>query len=150
MMQIGLACDHGGFELKEELKVFLKTLGADPIDLGTFSEDSVDYPDFGILVAEKVSRGELGKGILICGTGIGMSVVANKFRGVRAALVNDLYSSRFSREHTDANILVIGGRVVGRELAKEIVRVWLDTPFAGGRHQRRLDKIEMLEKEKFK
>ncbi len=149
-MQIGLACDHGGFELKEELKAFLRSVGTEPVDMGTFSEDSVDYPDFGILLAEKISRGELKKGILICGTGIGMSIVANKFRGVRAALANDLFSSRFSREHTDANILVIGGRVVGRELAKEIVRVWLDTPFAGGRHQRRIDKIEMLEKQKFK
>ncbi len=149
-MQIGLACDHGGFELKEELKAFLRSVGTEPIDMGTFSEDSVDYPDFGILLAEKISRGELKKGILICGTGIGMSIVANKFKGVRAALVNDLFSSRFSREHTDANILVIGGRVVGRELAKEIVRVWLDTPFAGGRHQRRIDKIEELEKQKFK
>ena len=149
-MQIGLACDHGGFELKEDLKAFLRSVGMEPIDMGTFSEDSVDYPDFGILLAEKISRGELKKGILICGTGIGMSIVANKFRGVRAALANDLFSSRFSREHTDANVLVMGGRVVGRELAKEIVRVWLDTPFAGGRHQRRLDKIEMLEKQKFK
>ena len=149
-MQIGLACDHGGFELKEELKAFLKSMGAEPIDMGTFNEDSVDYPDFGILVAEKISRGELEKGILICGTGIGMSIVANKFPGVRAALVNDLYSSRFSREHTDANILVIGGRIVGRDLAKEIVRVWMETPFAGGRHKRRLEKIEALEKEKFK
>ena len=149
-MQIGLACDHGGFELKEDLKAFLRSVGMEPIDMGTFSEDSVDYPDFGILVAEKISRGELKKGILICGTGIGMSIVANKFRGVRAALANDLFSSRFSREHTDANVLVMGGRVVGRELAKEIVRVWLDTPFAGGRHQRRLDKIEILEKQKFK
>lgn len=149
-MQIGLSCDHGGFELKEELKAFLRSEGMEPIDMGTFSEDSVDYPDFGILLAEKISRGELKKGILICGTGIGMSIVANKFKGVRAALVNDLFSSRFSREHTDANVLVIGGRVVGRELAKEIVRVWLDTPFAGGRHQRRIDKIEELEKQKFK
>ena len=150
MMQIGLACDHGGFELKEELKTFLKSIGFEPIDMGTFNEDAVDYPDFGVLIAEKVSRGELEKGILICGTGIGMSIVANKFRGVRAALANDLYSARFSREHTDSNILVIGGRMVGRELAKEIVRVWLDTPFAGGRHKRRLEKIEALEREKFK
>ena len=150
MMQLGLACDHGGFELKEELKVFLKSVGAEPVDLGTFSEDSVDYPDFGILLATKISRGELEKGILVCGTGIGMSIVANKFPGVRAALVNDLYSSRFSREHTDANILVIGGRIVGRDLAKEIVRVWLETPFAGGRHKRRLEKIKALEREKFK
>jgi ribose 5-phosphate isomerase B len=149
-MQIGLACDHGGFELKEELKALLKSRGAEPIDMGTFNKDAVDYPDFGILVAEKISRGELEKGILICGTGIGMSIVANKFPGVRAALVNDLYSSRFSREHTDANILVIGGRIVGKDLAKEIVKVWLDTPFAGGRHKRRLEKIETLEREKFK
>jgi ribose 5-phosphate isomerase B len=149
-MQIGLACDHGGFELKEELKTFLRSMGVDSIDMGTFSEDSVDYPDFGILVAEKVSRKELEKGILICGTGIGMSIVANKFPGVRAALANDLYSSRFSREHTDANILVIGGRIVGRDLAKEIVKIWLETPFAGGRHKRRLEKIEALEREKFK
>ena len=149
-MQIGLACDHGGFELKEELKTFLKSLGVEPIDMGTFNEDSVDYPDFGVLVAEKVSRGELEKGILICGTGIGMSIVANKFPRVRAALANDLYSSRCSREHNDANILIIGGRIVGKELAKEIVKVWLETPFAGGRHKRRLEKIEALEREKFK
>jgi len=149
-MQIGLACDHGGFELKEEVKVFLKSFGAEPIDMGTFSEESVDYPDFGVLVAEKVSRGELEKGILICGTGIGMSMVANKFPRVRAALANDLYSSRCSREHNDANILIIGGRIVGKELAKEIVKVWLETPFAKGRHKRRLEKIEALEKEKFK
>jgi len=149
-MEIGLACDHGGFELKEEVKTFLKSMGFKPVDLGTFNEDSVDYPDYGILVAEKISKGEMERGILICGTGIGMSIVANKFPGVRAALVNDLYSSRFSREHTDANILVIGGRIVGRELAKEIVKVWLNTPFAGGRHKRRLEKIEALEKENFK
>jgi ribose 5-phosphate isomerase B len=149
-MQIGLACDHGGFELKEELKAFLKLLGVEPIDMGTFNEESVDYPDFGILVAEKVSRGDIEKGILICGTGIGMSIVANKFPRIRAALVNDLYSSRCSREHNDANILIIGGRIVGKELAKEIVKVWLETPFAEGRHRRRLEKIEALEKEKFK
>jgi ribose 5-phosphate isomerase B len=149
-MQIGLACDHGGFELKEELRAFLKSLGVKLIDMGTFNEDSVDYPDLGALVAEKVSRGELERGILICGTGIGMSMVANKFPRIRAALANDLYSSRCSREHNDANILIIGGRIVGKELAKEIVKVWLETPFAGGRHKRRLEKIEALEKEKFK
>ena len=149
-MDIGLACDHGGFELKEELKVFLKSSGLETIDFGTFDETSVDYPDFGILLAQKVSKGELKRGILICGTGIGMSIVANKFPGVRAALVNDLYSARCSREHNDSNVLVIGGRVVGKELAKEIARVWLNTSFAGGRHQKRLEKIEALEKEKFK
>ena len=149
-MDIGLACDHGGFELKEELKVFLKSSGLEAIDFGTFDETSVDYPDFGILLAQKVSKGELKRGILICGTGIGMSIVGNKFPGVRAALVNDLYSARCSREHNDSNVLVIGGRVVGKELAKEIARVWLNTSFAGGRHQKRLEKIEALEKEKFK
>jgi len=149
-MDIGLACDHGGFELKEELKAFLKSSGLEAIDFGTFDETSVDYPDFGILLAQKVSKGELKRGILICGTGIGMSIVANKFPGVRAALVNDLYSARCSREHNDSNVLVIGGRVVGKELAKEIARVWLNTSFAGGRHQKRLEKIEALEKEKFK
>jgi len=149
-MQIGLACDHAGFELKEELKAFLKSLGVKAIDMGTFNEDSVDYPDFGVLVTEKVSRGELEKGILICGTGIGMSMVANKFPRIRAAVANDLYSSRCSREHNDANILIIGGRIVGKDLAKEIVKVWLETPFAGGRHKRRIEKIEALEKEKFK
>jgi ribose 5-phosphate isomerase B len=150
MAMIGLACDHGGFELKEELKSFLKTTGLETADLGTFCEESVDYPDYGIPVAERVSRKELEKGILICGTGIGMSIVANKFPGVRAALVNDLYSARCSREHNDSNILVIGGRIVGKDLAKEIVKVWLNTPFEGGRHGRRLEKIRALEKEKFK
>ena len=118
--------------------------------MGCFNEDSVDYPDFGILVADKVSRGELERGVLLCGTGIGMSIVANKFPGVRAALANDLYSARCSREHNDANILVIGGRIVGRDLAKEIVKVWLATPFTGGRHERRVEKIRALEREKMK
>ncbi|MGB9630160.1 MAG: ribose 5-phosphate isomerase B [Thermodesulfobacteriota bacterium] len=149
-MQIGIASDHGGFELKEEIKRFLESIGILTIDMGTFSRDSVDYPDYGMLVAEKVSKGELERGILICGTGIGMSIVANKFKGVRAALANDLYSARFSREHTDANVLVIGGRIVGKGLAKEIVKTWLDTPFSGGRHKRRLEKIEAIESEKFK
>jgi len=149
-MQIGLASDHGGFELKEAVKGFLKLIGAEAVDLGTFSEDPVDYPEMAAPLAQRVSEGELEKGILICGTGIGMSIVANKFRGVRAALVNDLYSCRLSREHNDANILVMGGRVVGKDLAKEIVRIWLETPFAAGRHQRRLKKIEVLEEKNFK
>jgi ribose 5-phosphate isomerase B len=149
-MRIGLACDHGGFELKEELKAFLKSTGVETVDMGSFNEESVDYPDFGVRVAEQVSRGELERGILICGTGIGMSIVANKFPGVRAALANDLYSARCSREHNDANILVIGGRMIGREVAREIVKVWLSTPFAGGRHQQRIDKIKALEKQHMK
>lgn len=149
-MQIGIASDHGGFDLKEELKSYLQSIGHPPLDMGTFNETAVDYPDYGVLVAEKVSKGELEKGILICGTGIGMSILANKFRGVRAALANDLFSARFSREHTDANVLVIGGRIVGKALAKEIVRIWLEASFAGGRHQRRLEKIKALEEKHFK
>ncbi len=149
-MQVGLASDHGGFGLKEDLRALLKSMGVDSVDLGSFDETSVDYPDFGIQVAEKISRGELERGILICGTGIGMSVVANKFPGVRAALANELYSARCSREHNDANILVLGGRVVGPGLAREIVKIWLETPFSGGRHQRRLEKITALEKKNFK
>jgi RpiB/LacA/LacB family sugar-phosphate isomerase len=149
-IRLGLASDHGGFELKEELKTFLISLGTEPVDLGTCNGNSVDYPDFGILLAGKVSRGELDRGILLCGTGIGMSIVANKFPGIRAALVHDLYCSRFSREHNDSNILVMGGRVLGKDLAQEIVRTWLETPFAGGRHQHRLDMIERLERENFK
>jgi ribose 5-phosphate isomerase B len=132
------------------LKAFLASLSVEVTDLGTISEASVDYPDFGIQVSERVSKGEVERGVLICGSGIGMSVVANKFPRVRAALVHDLFSARLSREHNDANILVLGGRLVGKDLAKEIVRVWLETPFTGGRHQKRLDKITALEKEKFK
>jgi ribose 5-phosphate isomerase B len=145
-MKIGIACDHGGFGLKEDLNTFVKSMGIDTIDFGSFDETAVDYPDLGILVAEKVSSAELERGILICGTGIGMSIVANKFTGVRAALANELYSAKCSREHNDSNILVLGGRIIGPGLAREIVRIWLETPFAGGRHQRRLEKITALEK----
>ena len=143
-MQIGLACDHGGYELKEELKAFLKSLGIEPIDMGSFNEESVDYPDFGILVAEKVSRGELERGVLICGTGIGMSIVANKHVGVRAAAVESLDAARLAREHNDANVLAIGARTVPWERAHEIITVFLTTKFQGGRHQRRIDKIHSL------
>jgi ribose 5-phosphate isomerase B len=145
-MRIGIASDHGGFKLKEEMRAYLAELGVEPVDLGVSKEESVDYPDFGAKVAERVSRGELDRGVLLCGTGIGMSIVANKFPGVRATLANDLFSARLSREHNDSNILVLGGRVVGIDLARAIVKAWLETPFAGGRHQRRLDKIAALEK----
>jgi ribose 5-phosphate isomerase B len=144
--KIAIASDHGGIELKEDLKAFLEEKGIDVIDLGTNDSKSVDYPDFGILVAKKVSLGEVKRGILICGTGIGMSIVANKFANVRAALVNDLYTARMAKEHNDANILVIGGRVVEKGLAREMVSAWLNTEFEGGRHQRRLDKIGEIEK----
>jgi ribose 5-phosphate isomerase B len=144
--KIAIASDHGGIELKEDLKAFLEEKDIDVIDLGTNDSKSVDYPDFGISVAKKVSLGEIKRGILVCGTGIGMSIVANKFANVRAALVNDLYTVRMAKGHNDANVLVIGGRVIGKGLAREMVSTWLNTEFEGGRHQRRLDKIGEIEK----
>ena len=150
-MKIYIASDHAGFALKGILHKYLVDNKYDVEDLGPSNEDPVNWAEYGAKVAEKVSHNPEGsKGILICGTGLGMSIVANKFPRVRAALVNDVYSSRFSREHTDANIVVIGARIVGRELAKEIVKVWLDTAFAGGRHKTRLEKIEDLEEKNFK
>ena len=144
--KIAIASDHAGRELKDDLVEFLRTLGLDPVDMGTDADESVDYPDFGIPVAEAVSGGEYARGILVCGTGVGMSILANKFRGVRAALVSDIFTARMAKEHNNANILVIGGRVVGRDLAREMVRAWHEAEFAEGRHQRRLDKISDIEK----
>ena len=146
MEKIAIASDHAGLELKEDIKTFLKEKGVAILYMGTNGSESVDYPDYGIPVAEKVSRGELNKGILICGTGIGMSIVANKFSNVRAALVNDVYSATMAKEHNDANILVIGGRIAGKGLAREMVKVWMEAKFEGGRHQKRLDKIKEIEK----
>jgi ribose 5-phosphate isomerase B len=144
-MTIAIGCDHAGVELKKELLSLLHNLEIQFIDYGTDGPDSVDYPDFGEKVSEAVSAGKVDRGILICGTGIGMSIVANKFPGVRASLCNDLFTSKMSRLHNDANILVIGGRVVGKDLAKEIVKTWVSTPFEGNRHSRRLDKIIKIE-----
>jgi ribose 5-phosphate isomerase B len=143
-MRIALGSDHAGFELKEDLRAYLAAQKIDVLDLGTHSEDSVDYPDLAVKVAEKVARGEVERGLLICGTGIGMSIVANRFAGVRAALCHDLYTARVSREHNNANILALGGRLIGKGLAREILKVWLETEFQGGRHERRLDKIAAL------
>ncbi len=145
METIAIASDHAGRELKEELKNFLKESGCEVVDMGTDNDASVDYPDYGLPVAEKVSKGEIKKGILLCGTGIGMSIVANKFPRVRAALTNDIYSAKLAKEHNDANIIVIGGRLVGKGLAIEIVKTWMESEFKGGRHQRRLDKIREIE-----
>src|SRR3989338_10537600 len=146
MQKIAIASDHAGLELKEDIKIFLKEKGFELLDMGINSTESVDYPDYGIPVAEKISRGEIEKAILICGTGIGMSIVANKFPNVRAALVNDVYSATMAKEHNDANILVIGGRIAGKGLAREMVKVWLEAKFEGGRHQKKLDKIKEIEK----
>jgi ribose 5-phosphate isomerase B len=144
-MKIGIGCDHAGLELKNEILTLLKDLGFECVDFGTNSPQSVDYPDFGEKVSEAVSSGGVERGILICGTGIGMSIVANKFPHVRASLCNELFTARMSRLHNDANILVLGGRIVGKDLAKEIVRTWISTPFEGERHCLRLKKINLIE-----
>jgi len=145
MQKIAIASDHGGFELKEDIKLFLKEIGYEPVDFGTENSNSVDYPDFGAKVAEAVAKNEIPKGILICGTGIGMSIVVNRFPGVRGALCNDVYSARMSREHNDSNILILGGRVVGKGVALDMVKTWITAKFEGGRHQKRLNKIKELE-----
>jgi ribose 5-phosphate isomerase B len=144
-MTVAIGCDHAGVELKEALISLLRDRGIQYRDFGTNGPQSVDYPDFGEAVSRAVSTGEAERGVLVCGTGIGMSIVANKFTGVRAALCAEPFSARMSRLHNDANVLVIGGRVTGVELAREIATVWLETPFEGGRHQRRLDKIREIE-----
>ena len=142
-----IGSDHGGLELKEAIREYLRQRAIEVQDAGTLNNDSVDYPDFGEKVARAVSSGQIERGILICGTGIGMSIVANKFPGVRAALVWDEFTARMSREHNDANILVMGGRVLSSEQACRLVGAWLDARFEGGRHQQRLDKISRLEKD---
>lgn len=146
-MKIAIGSDHAGYELKEELKKWLEEWGVSYHDFGTYSPERADYPDYAILVAKAVARGGFDKGILICGTGIGMSIVANKIKGIRAALCRDPYEAKMSREHNDANILALGGRILGKDLAKEIVKVWLSTEFSGGRHKLRIQKILKYEEE---
>jgi len=138
-MRIAIGCDHGGLPLKEVVKATIEHAGHEVVDCGTFSADSVDYPDFGKAVCSKVQSGECQRGILICGTGIGMSMVANRFEDIRAALCHDGYTARMSREHNDANVLCLGARVIGPGLADEIVSIWLAAEFAGGRHLRRIE-----------
>ncbi len=146
-MKIALGSDHAGFELKEKVKTLLQDLGHEVVDVGCHSTDSVDYPVFGAKVARAVARGEVERGVLICGTGLGMSMVANRFPGVRAALCHELFTTQMARRHNDANVLVLGGRVLGDVLALEMVKVFLETPFEGGRHARRVEMIENLAKE---
>lgn len=145
-MKVAIGSDHGGFRLKEEIKALLAELKVDNHDFGTYTTDSVDYPDISRQVAEAVVSGEYERGIIVCGTGIGVSIAANKIDGIRAALCNDVFSAQMSREHNDANILTLGERVIGPGLARMIVEVWLKTEFAGGRHGCRVDKIMQLEK----
>ncbi|MBU9710852.1 ribose 5-phosphate isomerase B [Evansella tamaricis] len=144
-MKVAIGSDHGGVNLKGEIIRLLEELDLEYEDVGCDCTDSVDYPDYGIPVAEKVANGEVDRGILICGTGIGMSIAANKVKGVRCALVHDLFTAKVTREHNDTNILAMGERVVGPGLALEIARVWLSTEFEGGRHATRVGKITEYE-----
>ncbi len=143
---IALGADHAGWQLKEEMKAWLLEQAYQILDFGTHSPESVDYPDYAEQVAEAVAAGKAERGVLVCGTGIGMAMSANKVPGVRAAFCPDLYTARMSREHNDANVLTLGGRLMGRELALEILQMWLRTDFQGGRHSRRLGKIADLER----
>ena len=147
-MAIAVAADHGGFHLKTLLVAFLKELGQEVMDLGTNSEDPVDYPDFARAVAREILSKKVEKGILICGSGVGACVAANKFPGIRAAICHDTYSAHQGVEHDNINVLCLGARVIGPELAKEIVRIWLSASFSGAeRHRRRVAKIGEIEKE---
>lgn len=141
-MKVAIASDHGGFRLKREIVKYLESQQIEYTDFGTDSEDSVDYPDFAKPMSEKVARGEFDRGILICGTGIGMSIAANKVPGIRCALVHDTFSAKATRQHNNSNVLAMGERVIGTGLALDIVELWLNTEFEGGRHDRRVDKIE--------
>ncbi len=144
-MRIAIGSDHAGFPMKEIIKEYLRELGHEVMDLGTHSTSSVNYVEFAEAVARAVARGEAERGVLICGTGIGMSIAANKVEGIRAALVHSEYTARMAAMHNDANILTFGGRVESPEEGKRFVKTWLETPFEGGRHLQRLGKIGELE-----
>lgn len=143
---IAIGSDHGGYELKEHVKKHLEECGVEFKDYGTYSEDSVDYPDCARPVCEAVMNGDAESGILICGTGIGISMAANKFKGIRAALCSDVYSAKMTKEHNNANVICLGGRVTGRELAFMIIDTWRNAEFLGGRHANRISKIHEIEK----
>jgi ribose 5-phosphate isomerase B len=145
-MKVAIASDHGGLKIREEIKGLLTDLGIEFEDFGCDCETSVDYPDYALPVAQKVANGEFDRGILICGTGIGMSIAANKVKGIRCALVHDTFSARATREHNDTNILAMGERVIGPGLARDIAKIWLTTEFEGGRHATRVGKITDIEK----
>lgn len=146
MKKIIIACDHAGFRLKEELKSYLAKVGYPVKDLGAYSEERCDYPGFAYNLAKEISRGRYSRGILICKSGIGNSIVANRLPGVRAALCYNARAARLSREHNDSNVLVLGSGFVSEQAAKKILKVWLDTGFQGGRHLRRLNQIKKIEK----
>ena len=142
---IAIGCDHGGFDLKNELMRHLESLNIEYKDFGCYTTESVDYPDIAEVVCESVVSGECEKGILVCGTGIGMSIAANKIKGIRAALLSDTFSAKMTAAHNNSNVIALGGRVLGPELAKDIVDAYLSSEFLGGRHQNRVDKINKLE-----
>ena len=140
-MKIAIGADHGGFEMKEVIKSYIRSLGHEIEDVGCFSTESADYPTFASQVSQHVQSGACEAGVLICGTGIGMSMAANKYKGIRAALCHDEYTARMSKAHNNANVLCIGARVVGTGVAEGIVKTWMETEFAGGRHQRRIEQF---------
>jgi ribose 5-phosphate isomerase B len=142
METILIGSDHAGFSLKTFLKEVMEQDGLQVVDVGCAADISCDYPDYAHLLCERIQSGEASRGVLICGTGLGMSMAANRFRGIRAALCTSEYQARMSRAHNDANVLILGGRVTGVEIALSILRTWLETSFEGGRHQRRIDRIE--------
>lgn len=145
-MKIAMACDHGALDYKEEIKEMLVKMGHEVKDFGCYTTDSVDYPDMVKPACEAVANKEFDRGVILCGTGIGVSIAANKIKGVRCALVSDCFSAKATRDHNDTNVLAMGQRTIGIELAKEITRIWLETPFSNDpRHQRRIDKIMALE-----
>lgn len=146
-MKVALASDHGGIHIREVIRELLEELEIAYQDFGCDCETSVDYPDYAMPVAEKVANGEFDRGILICGTGIGMSISANKVKGIRCALVHDLFSAKMTRLHNNSNVLAMGERVIGAGLANEIAKTWLLTEFEGGRHQQRVEKINKYEEE---
>ena len=145
--RLAIASDHGGLELKRRLVDYLEALDYEVLDLGTDSPESVDYPDFAAKLCQAILDGKADRGILLCGTGIGMSITANKCKGIYAALCTNEFMARMSREHNDSNVLCLGGRVLGDEAAKGIVEVWLNTPFSGGRHTHRVGKIKAIEEQ---
>ncbi|WP_421382090.1 ribose 5-phosphate isomerase B [Bacillus salacetis] len=144
-MKVAIASDHGGINIREEIKDLLNELGIEFDDFGCECDTSVDYPDYAQPVAEKVAKGEYDRGILVCGTGIGMSISANKVKGIRCALVHDVFSAKATRQHNNTNVLAMGERVIGPGLAREIAKTWLETDFEGGRHERRIGKITEYE-----
>lgn len=150
MSKIAVGCDHGGIVLKDSVVKTLTRLGAEVVDLGCYSTESVDYPEYGYKVAKAVASGECDAGVVMCGTGIGISISANKVKGIRAAVVTNEYMARLTKNHNNANIIALGGRVITPEEAEKIVEAWYTAQYEGGRHQRRLDMISRIEDENFK